>query len=303
MKNTVSLTFIFFIIPFLSFSQTEINIRSSENNIHITKYGSGDPILIINGGPGLNSKGFASLAEVIGKNNTAILYDQRGTGKSTISQIDSSTITIDLMVEDIEVIRKHLKIKEWVVLGHSFGGMLASYYTTKYPEHVRGLILSSSGGIDMELLSRVRITSKLSEKELHSFQHWSNKIQEGDTTYNARLNRANALASAYLYNKSFIPAVAHRLLQANLTINRLVFQSMIAIDFNCAEGLKKFNKPTLIMQGKQDVVDIELSNKAHNVLPNSKVIIIDKCGHYGWLEQSETYFGEINKFLITLEKV
>src|SRR5689334_16592621 len=84
-------------------------------------FGEGEPILIINGGPGMNSNGFADMANTISQlGYTTIIYDQRGTGKSVLEKVDSTTITMDLMAKDIEDLRIQLKIDQWTVLGHSF---------------------------------------------------------------------------------------------------------------------------------------------------------------------------------------
>ena len=83
---------------------------------------------------------------------------------SEMSTINNSTVTLDKMVADIEAIRNHLKIQQWVVMGHSFGGMMASYYATKHPENIQGIIFSSSGGVDMSLFSGLSIRSKLTLK-------------------------------------------------------------------------------------------------------------------------------------------
>ncbi len=72
---------------------------------------------------------------------------------------------------------------------------------------------------------------------------------------------------------------------------------MFDINFNCAEGLKNFKKPVLIIQGKEDLVPESISDKAHSVLSNSKLVILDDCGHYGWLDQPEKYYSDIEKFL------
>ena len=96
--------------------------------IYYRSFGKGVPMLIINGGPGMNSEGFTQLAIQLSKNNRTILFDQRGTGRSKFTVTDSSTITMQLMAEDIENLRKKLNIDKWIILGHSFGGMMASYY-------------------------------------------------------------------------------------------------------------------------------------------------------------------------------
>ena len=77
--------------------------------LHYKVYGKGTPLVIINGGPGMNSKGFESLAIELSKNYRVIIYDQRGTGNSVLPKLDGSTINMQLMVEDIESLRRHLK--------------------------------------------------------------------------------------------------------------------------------------------------------------------------------------------------
>ena len=281
-------------------SQTENFIEKDGEILCYTTFGKGNPILIINGGPGMSSEGFIPLAKVLSKNNQTIIYDQRGTGKSTVKKVNAETITMDLMVEDIELLRKHLKIKNWIVMGHSFGGMLASYYATKHPETVNGLILSSSGGIDLSLLSRIDITGQLTENQQDSLRYWNRKIEQGDTSHYARLQRGTYLAPAYLYKDEFVPQVAERLTQGNMHINALVWQNMHQIQFDCKEQLKSYKKPVLIIQGKQDIVNKDIAVKTHALLQNSKLVYIDKCAHYGWLEQPELYFEEINTFLKSL---
>lgn len=58
--------------------------------------------MIINGGPGMNSTGFVDLAKRLSKSNQVIIYDQRGNGKSTLVLINKSTVTMDLMIKDLE---------------------------------------------------------------------------------------------------------------------------------------------------------------------------------------------------------
>ncbi|MGN6250164.1 MAG: alpha/beta fold hydrolase [Ginsengibacter sp.] len=281
------------------YSQTEGYVLSGDSKIYYRTFGSGKPLLIINGGPGMNSDGFVDLAKALSKNNETIIYDQRGTGKSVLPKVDKSTVTMLLMVRDIDNLRKHLKIKKWAVLGHSFGGMLASYYATLYPQNIESLILSSSGGIDLGLLSYVgaRIQSKLSLQEKDSLLYWNKKISNGDTSFFARLHRGLALAPAYLYNRKNVPAIAERLTQGVPVVNDLVWQDMQRIKFDCKKNLSHFNKPVLIIQGQQDIIEEQTAVLEHNVLMNSKLVLIDHCVHYGWLDRPDVYFKEVENFL------
>lgn len=290
----------FLLIAFTGISQKDGFVKSTDSTlIYYRTFGSGQPLLIINGGPGMNSNGFEQLAIILSGKYQTIIYDQRGTGKSRLNVLDTSTITMKLMLDDVEALRKHFNLKKWSLLGHSFGGIIASYYATRYPQHIERIILSSSGGIDLELLNyaQTSIYSRLSKEELDTMHYWTEKINNGDTTYHARLERAKALAPAYIYNKKFVPQLAVRLTQGNSTINGLIWNDLQKINYNCTKELSSFNKPVLIIQGKQDVIKVETGEKAHRVLKHSKFVLMEHCGHYGWLDNEAVYFGEIDSFM------
>lgn len=278
------------------------NIKFVDGSINYKTYGKGYPLLIINGGPGMNCEGFSALAMHLSEKLNTILFDQRGTGRSELKVIDSSTVTMDLMVEDMETLRKHLNLKKWIILGHSFGGWLAQHYAIKYPEKVEGLILSGSAGIDLGLLEYFQANTlmRLGPTERDSLNYWSHLINNGDTSYHTKYQHAKVLASAYLYNKSNINKLAERIIQAQPLIAKLVYKDLFKIKYDCKQSLKNFTKPVLIIQGRQDIVGEGTAYKAHLVLKNSKLVFLNECGHYGWLDQKEKYKLEIENFISKL---
>lgn len=297
MRNLLYLPF--FLLHITLFSQTNGNITIKDGNIHYQTFGGGrDTLLIINGGPGMSSEGFAGLATELGKDAFCIIYDQRGTGKSHIAEINNKTITMDLMVEDIESLRKGLGISEWIVFGQSFGGMLGSYYATKHPENIKGLILSASGGIDLEAFDDLDVLSKLSNEQRQQFNYWSQQIDNGDTSFNAQLQRGKNLAPAYLYfdREADVNAIGHRITQGNMTVNEIVHRNMRNINFDCKPELRKFKKPVLILQGTEDIIPVEIAQRTHDIIPNSELVLMDECAHYGWLEARGIYFEAIQSF-------
>lgn len=299
--KTLALLLTFLICAFGVHAQTESYLQDGANTIHVTHYGEGDPILIINGGPGMHSEGFRSLAELLAQFGKAIIYDQRGTGTSKLPRTDSETIRIDSMVHDIEVIREHFEAETWVVMGHSFGGMLGSYYASRHPERIRGLILSSSGGVNMGLFSRLDIRGRLSRSQQDSLQYWEARIDAGDHSHAARLKRGFFLAPAYLHKKEFVPIVAERLTQGDLHVNGLVYGDMRRIGFDCANELGQLRVPVLIMQGKNDIIDLHTARQTMMAFRETEFVLLPDCGHYGWLEQPEQYFQRIKNYLQKLE--
>ena len=297
MKKIFLLGFLFFLGNI--FSQTEgYAVNADGTKTFYKTFGKGKPLLIINGGPGMNSNGFEDMAKTLGENQQTIIYDQRGTGKSKLSKLDSKNISMKIMADDVESLRKHLKIKKWNILGHSFGGMLGSYYATVYPNSIDKLILSSSGGVDLTLLKSPNlIEAGLSKAEKDSLDYWNDKIEKGDTSYKARLGRGKAMAPAYVYDRKFVSIIAERLTQGNSTINGLLWSDMQKMNFDCKDKLKSFKNPVLIIQGKEDIISNEIGEIGHKAYPNSKLILLEHSKHYGWLDARDKYFSDINSFL------
>jgi proline iminopeptidase len=281
----------------LSMAQKTGYAPSEGVDIHYRVFGSGKPLLIINGGPGFSSDGFEGLAKKLSKKYRAILYDQRGTGKSKIAGVGNANMNMDLMVKDMEALRKHLDIAEWTILGHSFGGILANYYTALHPERVSGLIASSSGGVDLGLLDDFDINRQLSPEESDSLSYWTTRINEGDTTKYANKKRRMFFAAAYVYEDRHIPEIAERMTHANPTINALIWRDLQRIDYDVSEELSEFAKPVLIIQGKQDILQEKTTRKAVEVFPNAELVLLERCGHYGWLDRPDQYFESIFCFM------
>ncbi len=284
----------------LGYSQTEQTITSGNSKLHYKTFGAGKPILIINGGPGMNSDGFTIIAQELAKMNfKTIIYDQRGTGKSTLEKVNSETITMDLMVEDIENLRRHLQIDTWIVFGHSFGGIMATYYATKHPQTIEKIIFSSSGGVSMKFTSYVqeRLNSNLTKIERDSLNYYQTKVSNGDLSDKTLKQRAKHLANAYVYDKSKAPIIAERLTKTNFTINSLVFENLRKIKFDCKLSFKNFNQKVLVLQGKNDLISTDTAQEIADAFPNSKLVLMDNCGHYGWLDAKEVYFNSIYDFL------
>lgn len=280
-------------------AQTDQIIESGNSKLHYRTFGTGKPLLIINGGPGMNSDGFTYIAQELAKfHYQTITYDQRGTGKSE-AVINAKNITMDLMVQDIENLRKHLNVDQWAILGHSFGGVMATYYATKHPEHIDRLILSNSGGIDMEFTTYVyqRQRANLTETQRDSLAYFEKKQNNGDTSLKTRKGRAKYLAYAYVHDKTKAPIIAERLLQFSPEINTLVIQDLFKIKYDCAQKFKDFQKPVLIFQGENDILTVETAQKIKAAFPNSKLVLMKNCAHYGWLDAPEIYFSNVESFL------
>ena len=111
------------------------------------------------------------------------------------------------------------------------------------------------------------------------------------------------MAKAYVYDNSHTTTVANRLMQGDLPLNRMVWNNLRAIEFDCSEALQNFTKPVLILYGKNDVVPVEIATGMADIYPNATLVPMENCGHYGWLDNPKTYYGGIETFLSSLENL
>jgi len=106
---------------------------------------TGRPLLIVNGGPGFDH-GYLLTSPVwdeLAKTRRVVMYDQRGTGRSTPMK-QGATLTLPDQLADIEAVRKSLGAEEIDLLGHSYGGTLVMSYTARYPQRVKKLLIVDS---------------------------------------------------------------------------------------------------------------------------------------------------------------
>jgi proline iminopeptidase len=138
--------------PIEPYNQGKLKV-SPLHTIHYEESGNplGKPVIFLHGGPG---GGITPMYRQYfdPQKWRIVIFDQRGCGQSTPYAELTENTTWDL-VEDIEKLRKHLKIDKWVVFGGSWGSTLSLAYSQTHPDSCKGLILR---GIFMLRRSEIR---------------------------------------------------------------------------------------------------------------------------------------------------
>ena len=97
------------------------------------------PVLFVHGGPGAGCEPYHRCFFDPDKYRI-ILFDQRGAGRSS-PHAELSGNTTQALVADMEAIRQHLGVEQWVLFGGSWGSTLSLVYAETHPERVLGMIL------------------------------------------------------------------------------------------------------------------------------------------------------------------
>lgn len=136
-------TFTIFLLSFLvSATQAQVkHIKTSDGvDLYVTAKGNGTPCLYLHGGPGSGSYWLQKFAgDSLEKHFQMIYLDQRGVGRS--SSPEDKNYSMDRMVKDFEEVREGLGIKQWITMGHSFGGILQMGYVMRCPQAIEGMIM------------------------------------------------------------------------------------------------------------------------------------------------------------------
>ena len=114
---------------------------SGGHSLYVEECGNpeGIPVLFLHGGPGSGCKTYhRSFFDP--QKYRAILFDQRGSGRSTPRGRLEDNTTGHLLA-DMELIREQLKIGGWLLFGGSWGATLALLYAEAYPHRIKGLVL------------------------------------------------------------------------------------------------------------------------------------------------------------------
>lgn len=286
-------------------------VDTKDGQIFYRIWGNGEPLVFLNGGPGFSSQGYESYAEQLSKYRKVILFDQRGTGKSTLKN-ENKRISIDKMVSDLEQVRTHLKIEKWDVLGHSFGGQYALHYLSKHSENINKLILSASPAYNVDFSTQsqkfknIDYTSVVYLLELGYFKKLRMELEKENPSRESILRaRRCALARYYVCKEENYFKVADWFANKSNSseyVSRKVRNSCNANKIS-PKKLKKFTKPVLIVHGASDFLNISNPLTNHKLFPNSKLEIIYDSGHIMSIDQKEKYYDLIANFLVKgLEK-
>jgi proline iminopeptidase len=267
-----------------SYAQVGYYINSEDQTkLYVEEFGNGNPIIFLAGGPGLNPNYIEAVWENVSADCRAIILHQRGTGKSIIQSVDSTSMSMDNYVNDIEALRKHLKLEKITIAGHSWGGMLAMEYASKLPDRAEKLILLAPGGPTSKFLSYF---SDNIDMRLYDSDRKAKVIQDS-------INQSALIAiyPGYFYDRAKAlenqSKINWETFNFQVGVNKYSMSNYFSAEEQRVELIKTFEGPVIIIQGRQDPIGESTVYEIIEILPQSRVNFIEKCGHFPWLENDE----------------
>jgi proline iminopeptidase len=264
--------------------------------------GSGDPIVVVHGGPGLDHAYLQPGLDVLATRNTLIYYDQRGTGRST-AELTASAINLDSFVQDIDALRQVLGYDRISVLGHSFGALVAIEYARRNPDETRALIL----------MNPVEPGTRFQEQTAER-QRSRQTVEDAQEMRDLRASEAFAARDpatlGQVYRVAFRQVLRDRELIDQLDLDlasatarngqdvaALLGGSMGTVDW--WDRLPEIVPPTLVLHGRYDAPPLEMSQALAEAFSRGTLEVLS-TGHFPYLEDREAVLSAVSGFFATL---
>ncbi|KJD31151.1 alpha/beta hydrolase [Tamlana nanhaiensis] len=233
--------------------------------------GKGTPIIVLHGLMGGLSN-FSAVSEFFSKKDYKIIIPEL------------PIYTMSLLKTNVKSFAKYLHdfiefkdLKEVILLGNSLGGHIGLYHTKLFPESVKALIITGSSGLYESAMGSGY--TKRSDYEVI-------KKKAQDVFYDPEVA-----------TKEIVDEVYATVNDRNKLVKTLAIAKS-AIRHNMAKDLPHMHVPTCIIWGKNDnVTPPEVAEEFNDLLPDSELFWIDKCGHAAMMEHPNEFNSILDTWL------
>ena len=271
--------------PYFYLDVNGVRLRIYDSARKNGNHGIGEPaIILLHGSPGQISN-WKHLIPCLEKHYRVVAFDQRGYGGSSKPR----RVSLEDYLEDLSQLIEKLGLKEdkVVLVGHSFGGLVAQEYAASH--RVLGLILIGS-------LTRLR--PGLVD---HIIWHTPPFI------WRKLFFTENPLTRRFYRKLFFSKATPDHVYEEFIEDNKEYLENLPAHvfrylkyfkDYKASVNVPKIKTPTLIMVGEEDkVTPVGESRKLNEMIENSKLVIIEDSGHMVLYEKPKELCEYILEFI------
>jgi len=243
-------------------------------------------LVVIHGGPGMSDHYFGRTLDSLSDRYRVVYYDQRGSGFSQIRP-EAGFYRFQYLTDELEALRKRvIRTDRIVLLGHSYGGLVAMKYALDHPSHVAGLILVSS--------MPPRDYRRLEPDD----PRFADRLLHEEPTIADRLllssYQRGVIETLFDPTNDTQPDVGYM----SYVPGRLLWDSSIGYDYT--KGLQNLSTPALIIYGARDSFVEVVPKMLGAALRDSTLVEFSMSGHWAFLEEPTRFLRVVGTFLAHL---
>lgn len=249
---------------------------------------------VLHGGPGADHTGYKPALSPLAEVMQLVYIDHRGQGRS--ARGEKETYTLKNNVEDLEALRKYLGLEKVVVLGASYGGMVAMSYAVAYPERVSHLIAMVTAP-DYRFITKAQeflAREGNAEQQMATHPLWKGAFESEEQL------REYFYTLGPLYSRKFNAEKAHA--------NR--YRGIVSVDainmgfgdflrtYDITDSLKRVKAKTLVIGARHDwICAPEFSELIASQIPGADLHIFGNSGHAVFADAGDLARDTINSFM------
>lgn len=268
---------------------------------------SGDTIIAIHGGPGVDLESIAGDFAPLAERHVVIFYDQRGAGRSTLPT-DTTRFTVERQVADLDAVRRHFGLERVTLVAHSYGPLLAASYAIAHPAAVRKMVffgpVPPRRGTFWQRFGQ-SMQSRLDSAQLLRLADAGRRLNDPatDVRHACRDYWAVAMRPRLAEPDRTLPLIRSDLCASDVagirfglgTTNRLIMQSHG--DWDLRPALRTLAVPTLVVHGEAESIPMDLVEEWVTALPHATLLRVPRAAHFTYAERPELVWPAVEAFL------
>ena len=274
-------------------------VNIGDTRLFVSERGNGYPMFVLHGGPGLDHHEFADYLDPLCDQFRLILVDLRAQGKS--DTCPESTWTLEQMAKDVVSLVNALELKQYAVLGHSYGAFVALQNAVDYPGAASQTIVS--GGVPSARFLSV-VEENLAKLEPVEIREQVKASWDREASVDTREGFAELMYDQMPFH--FGNPLDPRISEYEERTRETVYSPAMLRHFAQAEyggievedRLKDVTQPVLVCTGRMDrVCTAEAAEAMAEGLPLADLVIFENSGHMTFVEETERYLQVVRDFL------
>jgi L-proline amide hydrolase len=273
--------------------------------------GGATPVVVLHGGPGAPHDYLLRYAELSQCGRAVVFYDQFGCGRSTHRpEAPDSYWTLELFLRELAALLRHLGIAErYILLGQSWGGVLAAEHAVMRPAGLRALVLANTpASIDLWVSEANRLRADLPPKVQATLLRHEAAGTTRDPEYHAA---CKVFYARHLCRLDPPPPEVART-DAALAANMQVFEAMNGpSEFHVIGSMRHWTivervaavaVPTLLVSGRHDEATPATVQPFFDRIPDVRWEIFEASSHSPHVEEPERCLQVVGDFLAACDR-
>lgn len=297
-----------------NFTTPKQTLQTAQGELHYHKQSASKPsqatVILLGGGPGFSSWNLEPIqTQIAAFGFDTYLMDMPGIGENQHypdSQPTTTTIT-DSWVEVIHALQNASQSDRVILVGHSWGTLMAMLYTRAYPEKVQQLILINP--VDPEKIAMRDLTENIHERN----QQQANQDWDHDAAWDNEISLQSSAeqekAITELQITQVLPTYFYDY-QQGVTYSQQFTHKDFSVDLNVAawkaydenpirySDIAKWKLPIDFVECEQDPLMPQNLNAMQAQMHFRTIEILKQCGHFPWVEQPTAFQQTLKKLLI-----